>query len=67
MHVTIIPYQGNIPQYLLRAFTVGLNGVIAQATTALVAVTTREAERKGRLRIGVGTDKTKGFRKTHSP
>ena len=38
--------------------TVGLNGVIAQATTALVAVTTREAERKGRLRIGVGTDKT---------
>ena len=38
--------------------TVGLNGVIAQATTALVAVTTRAAERKGRLRIGVGTEKT---------
>ena len=42
--------------------TVGLNGVIAQATTALVAVTTREAERKGRLRIGVGTDKTNSAR-----
>jgi len=38
--------------------TVSLNGVIPQATSALVAVTTREADRKGRLRIGVGTDKT---------
>jgi hypothetical protein len=38
--------------------TVALNGVNPQASSALVAITTREAEARGRLRIGVGTDKT---------
>ena len=38
--------------------TVALNGVNPQASTALVAITTREADARGRLRIGVGTDKT---------
>jgi len=38
--------------------TVALNGVAPQASTALVAITTREADRKGRLRIGTGTEKT---------
>ncbi len=38
--------------------TVALTGVSAQATSALVAITTREADAKGRLRIGVGTEKT---------
>jgi hypothetical protein len=37
--------------------TVALNGLNAQATSALVAVTTREADRRGQLRIGVGTEK----------
>lgn len=37
--------------------TVALNGVAPQASTALVAITTREADAKGRLRIGLGTDK----------
>ena len=38
--------------------TVALNGVSPQASSALVAITTREADARGRLRIGVGTDKT---------
>lgn len=38
--------------------TVALNGVVPQATSALVAITTREADRKGRLRIGTGVDKS---------
>lgn len=38
--------------------TVALNGVDPAATSALVAVTTREADRKGRLRIGTGTEKS---------
>lgn len=38
--------------------TVALNGVNPQASSALVSVTTREADARGRLRIGVGTDKT---------
>ena len=38
--------------------TVALNGVSPQASTALVAITTREADARGRLRIGVGTEKT---------
>ncbi|HEV8024431.1 MAG TPA: hypothetical protein VGP37_06070, partial [Candidatus Nanopelagicales bacterium] len=38
--------------------TVALNGVSPQASSALVAITTREADRKGRLRIGTGTEKT---------
>lgn len=38
--------------------TVALNGVDPQASTALVAITTREADRKGRLRIGTGTEKS---------
>lgn len=37
--------------------TVALNGVLPTATSALVAITTREADRKGRLRIGTGIDK----------
>lgn len=37
--------------------TVALNGVVPQASTALVAITTREADARGRLRIGVGTEK----------
>lgn len=38
--------------------TVALNGVSPQASSALVAITTREADRKGRLRIGTGTEKS---------
>lgn len=37
--------------------TVALNGVNPQASSALVAVTTREGDRRGQLRIGVGTEK----------
>lgn len=38
--------------------TVALTGVVPQASSALVAITTREADARGRLRIGVGTEKT---------
>ena len=37
--------------------TVALNGVSPAASSALVAITTREADRKGRLRIGTGVEK----------